>query len=1078
MGDSSDCIENEIKISEKIVFKSNNKEFNSNIRLDEIQLTSGIIESLISKEEAGSCNGICVVRNSHKSRFGSFNSILTIDSNFGIVENEADVKRGCILSIIGILKNQVDDNFQCNDTQKNIDYYYSLFIECISNFVIEGFENFVIEAMIDILLPEKNSNLFVESDLGNNLNSFQIIPSILYYYLVEMTKNDLIFINNSTIYSKSAIRSNHSLLPISKSISEVEYSWLLRHNNYLNGESKNSVLKKNEIIKERIDLFSDDHIPILLKKLVNYLKTNYSIFIHKINCIQDFKLAYLLVNSNFFTEDNNQIPFIIGRVLEICLSKSQEVFTSIFLQFNGPLIIIPFIQYSSIQDFFFRFFGLIGFTSYLDGVNGLSTQLLEIELSETNQDRCVGIVDTKKLCYEEPFLNIGISPIIYDWAIKNDFIQSLVSLISSDFNYGNRWGSFAIKEIVNKQTECQYIAFGVIEFINRIIEYLKPEQTGLPLSMTSVGLVWPIFSNEAINNNSSSFYLQNGVNSNGELHFYKKPSDISDEELTQCNFFGIGTDRSNNKHFKSTENRTESKHKTSNQGYSYSAEIKKHEKNSLFLSSTQIKSFVVRNHSEEDLELKSEYISPYSNVNLEKTLRFMYNLIVDSPMIRSLCEIIMLTNNGLSDENVYIIKLRSLNILEEVINLAFSNNCNVISYFKREIIEAIKPFISRFCGLLISKYEIITRKGLNEAGYLVSMLTIVKLVIIYDESHELVNKLSFTFWNWLLGLFLIKREMTQLSIQCKVIFETGLRFGSCSTLNILFRDLKLIDKLSKFIYDGTNLDGIEIEESMDGNSKKRRRVLGSVKNLFMTFGKYYDSLIQIIVSSEYTTYEIKKRLIKNFISTHLNEREGITLSTKKLVDLILEKELKNPNEHINGEDLDLLFKIDPQRIILILSVLSCNTKFCGFIGNFQDDTISHDPQCSNDIPVSGSEESICQNVNNIENYSLSPNSAMKTSNRGDFLDNLSFTESSWSGRDRISQILRTYFSGDIITFLKCDKECQCPDWSFHKVLCSLILEKSSANSISVMPILSLEESKRIRESRKRQIKFDSTTQKV
>lgn len=996
-------------------------------------------------------------------------SLIAFEYNLDMIESEVGTKKKIISSILSILRSHAAETF-CSTENKNTEYFYTLFQESISNFIIEGFESLVVDSLTDILLPA--SNWFSEVGLELDFENLRIIQSILYYYLVGVTPINTLSLETSFLNLDSGDRESSFLLPISKAISEVDYAWLTKQNYpelVREFKSVNGGFKL-EYVKDVISIFTQEQIPNLIIKIINNLKSNY-LFAKYNNIIEESCTTYLYTG-NPLMGDVNQTPFFIGRLLEICFSKSQKDFTSIFLQLDGPLVIMPFMYYSSMQDFFLRFFGFIGNNYRREcKYNEFSNSILDFDYPESTQESSIGEFDTDKSQFcQEQYLNVGISPIIYEWIIESDFIQNLLFPLLNIVNYGQEDLS---REPKLRKVDVIDSALGVIEVIFRLVEYLRPENTGLPLNMTSIGLRWFIFVSE-LNNPSNSNQRNETISNDLHLSCVKEYKVInSEEKLVKLEYNAIETLQlkgSNKKIPK--QNLDEYKNiELENSGKNFNTEMHDNQesfigRDHLSYSGAQIeKYFALVTGDGKTIKNLSVYQS------LEKSMRFLNNFIAESSILNLVCEIIIHNSKGTINENLYILKLRSLNILEEIINLAFSANINIIGCFKTKIIDKVKPYLSKFCKFIILKYENNANKG--ETCYLVSLLTVIKIILVYDESHELINNLDCDFWVWLLDLFIKKRENSHTSVQCKTIFELGFRFGSCSTLEILFNSVKLVDRLSKFIYDGTDLDGCYIEEKESSNKKtgKKRRIFGSVNSLFMTLGRYYDDLLKVVLHSNLS--ETIKEIIKRMIFSQFSKYGKEIDNTIEFVSLVIEHELEMIKMSQSSEKYEFAssIDIDQQKIVSLLTNLSCSTKFHRFVKTYRSTNKTSSSQNSFSI----AENLDNRSTKNMENSSKSPNSKQnKYLDSEEFPD---FHEIDTSSAQLLSEILRTYFTGNIIDLFKCDENCECPKWSFCNIFDNLIIEKNHFNGISVFPILPLEESKKIRETRKRQMKLYSSIPK-
>ncbi|KAK9173946.1 hypothetical protein CmeUKMEL1_16605 [Cryptosporidium meleagridis] len=1011
-------------------------------------------------------NTICT-ENLHHVGLESHQIFVTDGSNVSKIDIEIDTKKKIVLSILNILKNHAaETHYSSGADSKNLLYFYSLFQDCVSNFLIEGFESLIIDSMIDILLPV--SNLFYGMELECDFQNYNAIPSILYYYLVGMAPNNILLSEKPFININLSEKASSFLLPISRAFSEVDYAWLTRQNfPDLSAESNNeNRYSKLENSKKTINIFSEEQIPKLIMKIVSYLK-NISLIANCDKLLEKHSITYLF-KDNSIACDSNQTPFYIGRLLEICFSKHQKEFTSIFLQLNGPLVIIPFIYYSSIQDFFLRFFGIIGNNCQQESKFGeYSSSLLDFEYLESNQENFVSEFGTAKPYIQEQLLEVGISPIIYEWVIESDFIQNLFSPILDLMSYNQEY--FVEKSEFKFRSNIINIASGIIEVIFRLVEYLKPEHTGLPLNMTSIGLKWLTLSSEL--NNLGSLYFQNGFNKNLNLSCGAKNEISNSVKFVNIEYSVIEGNQFYNSSFKTSEKIGE------NNNFEY--ENSWNRVNSNEIPNQEID---FNGKSEDDTSYGTEAnncsalatndgdviknLSIYQI--LENSKQFLSNLIIDSSMLKIFCELSVHNSKDIINENVYLLKLRSLSILEEILNLAFSTNINIIGCLKTKIINTIKPYLTKFCEFIISKFEIDTNS--KEIAYMVSLLTIIKITLLYDEEHELINYLNTEFWVWLLDIFIKRRENGHISIQCKTIFELGLKFGSYSTLENLFNKVKLVDKLSKFIYDGTDLDGNLIEEKEFVNKKtgKRiRRVFGLIYNLFIVLEQIYNNFLKIIVPNNPCIYEI----IKNVIFLQLNNYNKMDDQTMEMLGLLIKNEfeinyLSQDSEKIEFEGL---VDMDPQKISLMAN-LSCSTKFHEFAKSYQNQNKTNDIQNS----FSKAENLTSKVTKNIENSKLNPNTSKKNTNSE---DPLNCNEINTSNNRSPSKMLRSYFSGSIVDLFNCNENCECPKWSFCNVLNKLKIEKNCSAGIPNFPILSLEESKKIRETRKRQIKLYSSAQK-
>ncbi|KAH8581814.1 uncharacterized protein ELE39_001944 [Cryptosporidium sp. chipmunk genotype I] len=1016
-------------------------------------------------------NPVCTTKSLLTAKLENHQSIIADRSNLSKIDMEIDTKKKIISSMLNILRNHAAEaHFSSGRGIKNIVYFYTLFQDCISNFLIEGFGGLVIDSLIDILLPA--NNFFFDMELEYDLQNYNVIPSILYYYLVGMTPNNTFLSEKPFLNMNFGERASSFLLPISRAVSEVDYAWLTKQNfpdgsEELSNESKSSKL---ENLKEITSIFSEEQIPNLIVKIISCLKNMY--LIAKGNsAIEEHSIAYLFKENPMICDDN-QTPFYIGRLLEICLSKCQKEFTSIFLQLDGPLVIIPFIYYSSIQDFFLRFFGFIGNNSQREFKYGeYSSSILEFEHLESNQESLMGEFETTKPHIQEQLLEVGISHMIYEWVIESEFIQNFVSPLFDIINY-DKEDFIEESELGFRKTDIINIASGVIEVIFRLVEYLKPEHTGLPLNMTSIGLKWVRFASEL--NNPRNLYLQNDLNSNLNL-LCEAEHEIPDlNKFFNIEYSVIEGDKLNNSSIQTSQKKFDEKN------LEYENSGKRFNSNKILYS--QVNFFEKNKDENRNFGTQIENCLPLlTNGNgrmvrnlticqtFEKSKWFLNNLIIDSSMLNIVCELSIHNSNDTFNENIYLLKLRSLSTLEEIINLAFSTNINIIGCFKTKIINIIKPYLTRFCEFMISKFEIDTNK--KETVYMVSLLTIIKIILLYDENHELINTLSTEFWVWLLDLLIKRRENSHISVQCKTIFELALKFGSCSTLENLFNNVKLVDKLSKFIYDGTDLDGnfIENKELVNRKTGKRiRRVLGSIYNLFMILGQHYDDFLKMIVPYNPYTCEV----IKHVLFSQLNKYSKIDNETMEILGLVIKNEFEINYLSQNGEKFEFISSIsmDPQKMSLLAN-LSCNTKFHEFVKGYQN----QNKNICIERSFSTNEDLNSKFTKNIENSPRTPKSSKRKCTNLE--DSSSTYEVEFSNSQSLSDMLKNYFSGSIVDLLKCDENCKCPKWSFCNVLSKLIIEKNYSGGISVFPILPLEESKKIRENRKRQMKLYSSAQK-
>ncbi|CUV04553.1 unnamed protein product [Cryptosporidium hominis] len=1012
-------------------------------------------------------NTICT-RNLHDVGLESHRLLVADGQNLSKIDIEIDTKKKIISSMLNILKDHAAEiHYSSGGGNKNLLYFYTLFQDCVSNFLIEGFGSLIIDSMIDILLPV--SNLFYEMELECDFQNYNVISSILYYYLVGVTPNNILFSEKPFININLNEKASSFLLPISRAVSEVDYAWLTRQNfPEFNLESNNkNRCSKLESSKEIISIFEEEHIPKLIMKIVNYLK-NMSLIANCDNLVEEHSISYLL-KDNPIVCDSNQTPFYIGRLLEICFSKHQKEFTSIFLQLNGPLVIIPFINYSSIQDFFLRFFGIIGNNCQQESKFGeYSNSLLDFEYLESNRVNFISEFGTDKPYIQEHLLEVGISPIIYEWVIESDFIQNLLSPLLDVMSYNQE--DFVEKPEFKFRPDIINVASGIIEVIFRLVEYLKPEHTGLPLNMTSIGLKWLTFSSEL--NNLRSLYFQNELNKNLNLS-----CGAECEISNSVKFVNIEHSITEGNQLYNSSFKTSQKKIGKNNNFEYENSGKRFNSNEIPNGETNL---IVKNKDDTVYGTKvnnclllatndGDMIKNFSMYQvLEKSKRFLNNLIIDSSMLKIFCELSVHSSNKIINENIYILKLRSLSILEEVINLAFSVNINVIGCLKTKIINDIKPYLTKFCEFIISKFEIDANS--KETAYMVSLLTIIKTTLLYDEKHELINYLNTEFWVWLLDVFIRRRENSHISVQCKTIFELGIRFGSYSTLENLFNKVKLVDKVSKFIYDGTDLDGNLIEEREFVNKKtgKRiRRVFGSIYNLFIVLEQIYNNFLKIIVPYNPYIYEV----IKNVIFSQLNNYSKIDDEAMEMLGLLIKNEFEINYLSQDSEKIEFESPIDmdPQKISLLAN-LSCNTKFHELAKSYQSQNKTNYIQNS----FSKAEDLSSKLTKNIENSTLTPNSIKKKTNSED--PSIS-NEINTSNNQSPSKILRSYFSGSIVDLFNCDENCECPKWSFCNVLNKLKIEKNCSTGIPNFPVLPLEESKKIRETRKRQIKLCSSAQK-
>ncbi|KAJ1605009.1 hypothetical protein OJ253_3368 [Cryptosporidium canis] len=986
----------------------------------------------------------------------NYQSLIDFKPCLGIIERKFDTKKKIIYSILAILRDHAADIFNSSAEHKHMEYFYDLFQECISNFIADGFESQVVDSLIDILLP--NSDMFSEFRLEHDSDDFRIIPSILYYYLIGMTQTNTFLFERVLFNLDSGDNVGSFLLPTSRAISEVNYAWL--NENSLEQARDAACINrgsKQDCVKTTVRIFTEEHIPNLIDKIIKHLTD-----IHLFTMVQVKRESFKenFYKDNIFNCVFDQTPFFIGRILEICHSKSRKEFISMFLQLDGPLVIVPYLFYSSMQDFFLRFFGLIGNNYRREYKHSdLSNSILDLEYPERNNEGSVGDLGPNKSLNLDECLDVGIPSIILEWTKESGFIQNLIYPLS---NIMYDCKEDLIKESSFIMFDAIHAASGVMEVIFRLVEYLRPEHTGLPLNMTSVGLKWFMLISELRDQNSvcrrddeaiHGLYLSNIEECriyNSEEKFIKIEYDIMDIlQLRNSNkkINGQNLDRHKDVEFENLGIKINSD-MCNGAGFSRRGHIDH--------CTAQLEKYFTL-LSEDGNTIKN--FSAYQC--LERSRLFLNNLIVESSILNLLCEIIVYIPSTTIDQGLYMLKLRSMSVLEEVINLAFSPNVNIIDCLKLEIFYKVQSYLNKFCEFVVLRYDASVVKG--ETGYLVSLLTIIKIILLYDESHDLINGLNVKFWAWLLNLFIKGRENSHISVHCKKIFELSFQFGSLSTLENLFNVVKLIERLSKFIYDGTDLEGNSAEENEHSNKKigKKKRIFGSIKNLLMLLGRYQDELLNKLLNYNSEYFEVIKEVIKHMVVSQWSKFSNVSDSTVEIISSTIEHELKTVNLPQNGEQRGFKCStdIDSKKIIILLTNLSCGTKFHRFMR-------THGGSNKARIPLSS-----FSMIDNMENSSKSPNYT-----KDEYLyrvDSSNLCEADIFNTQALSGILRMYLSGNFASLFKCDENCECPKWSFCNVLKSLLAEKNHSSGISVFPIIPLEESRKIRETRKRQMKLYS-----
>ncbi|KAK6591078.1 hypothetical protein RS030_111743 [Cryptosporidium xiaoi] len=978
-----------------------------------------------------------IIQNS-ESRMKNLRSIINL--NFEVDETSGrdfDIQRNCTISLIYVLNNIFSCNYQ-SPGNKSADTCFSLLEECISNYLSGRAGELLIESLMDILLPEKCTNIFERLNFDLKIENYYILSAMLYFCIVNMNLRSMDSCKSNNKYNNTNYNTGNSmLLPTSRIISEVEDSWLFNYiGNNINKFFKEVNLFETSIYKvKNINIFDFKYVPQIIKRLIQYLK----IETHYFND-SHFKSTIMTINdkiNNPFSGDHSQLLFYVGRILEICFASSKECFVSTFLECDGPLFLIPYIHYSSIQDFLLRFFGVV---CVIKTETHLNRSYSSIDSGHSDDDGGPILSKTKEQNIREQFQDLGVSEIIYNWSVENNFIQSLIypiSYKSSSNNPNNSEKLFKGDFSFNTQ-----VLSGVIEFISRLVEYLRPEQCGLPINMMSIGLLWLVYSGEN-NNCFNSLNPRCGPNfDTNSILSYETAYLLSKGETGYKS--GInGNDEMSNR-ASNTEN--------IKLGFNYSKQI-------IIQVETEKGSCDHFTDSSYKLD-KVKFVEKSFEVvrhHLEKSLQLINIIFIESSLIQYICEFVIL-NHEFNSERDKIVKLRLLNLLEEIIVLTFSTD-NIIGCFRHEIIDVLRPYLFKFCDLILSKYIHICEYS-GEIGNLVSHLTIVKLILLYDDKRELINNLPYEFWDWLLNLFIRKRENSFIAIQCRTIFELGIQFGSFITLKNLFYNIRLVERLSRFIFDGKDLNGVVIE---DTQSLKNKRIFGPIKDFFVVLGQFYDSLLETVNICENETYlNIKIEFLREIIASQFSEyiEEG---ELKNVVSNLMSSGINNSRFHLydslHSNPFSLLTS-EGRRIYCLLSALSCRTRYSKNIKHY---LYSNEENILRGITSDEKDShSFCCNSREAEN-SVSSNPVLNNP--------LGPQEELNSKKTLIHNLIIKLVFVEQFQLLGCCEECECPRWSFFNILMSIKKEKEYSSIISTMPILPLEESRRIRESRKRQTKL-------
>ncbi|KAL7067753.1 hypothetical protein ACR3K2_16620 [Cryptosporidium serpentis] len=1169
-----------------------------------------------------------VIRHFFSDKVKSSESLLTTDTIMGdSSEGTTNVKQNFILTLVNILKNAYIDQTEVNisETFNTSTSYTTLFNEYISNFLSGNNGEVVLEAILDLLLPSSYNFKYNEIGLNSEAEYFDIMPSVMYFCIINGFINECLAVFDNSISSFNSTTNQNTnnivssvVLPTSRLLPEINYLWMQQ-------QSRNQFITSSIPISSQCYLqegsnmlLNSKFMPRIIERCIYFMLFHYDELLCK----------SLLKNGTNFLNYSSAISFNIGRLFEICLSRYPDNFINLFLQYNGPLVILNYVGDSSIQDFLFRLLGIIGFAIPLTHtLTHISSSFIDFDFGDCN----FGNNSSLDMCANNNQVNIcnngiGLSSILYKWILEYKFIDYLLYPINMESQIIANFSSKDIyrpclkcfigqqileteinPNIFHKSVKCsncvlhsnnnQQVIFGIIEFLTRLIEYLRPDQSGLPMNMTSLGLQWQIYAQDNSSGNISvSVNTSNNVYSSNIM----MPSNLTDTStLTHYKAYnlakGLPMDsiyNNCNLPIKRNFSKDDYDH---NSSYSLNGSIT----DDNFINKSTV-NLINKDSEPSDSSLDSNENDAKIDACMQKvchelrnTLQFLNSLILDSSLIQVLCKYILLRDNN-QDKNI---SIRILNFLELLLNVSFSQTSNILGCIRGNILQYYKQNLNQFCKFLLLKYNevypksdnadnqannnnssnfsqsnvvtqdyVIMDKEINNCensnlsisyvkncnygemynnkkriygSNFVSVLTIIKLICYFDDTRESINNINCEFWDFLVNLLVEMRENSLISVQCKSILELGVQYGSNETLEILFYRINMVTRLSKFIYNGIilnnnqininnlNNNNVNINDNMDKSmptdcndlcnkvlKKKKNSIFGPIASFFLTLGQLYDSLLQTILSCETPMYKnIKMELFrkladindyeKNYI-THNNECIYNSISLKRSLNMGSESYHKSDLSTCNENNFQIEFckdsndynddevscnsykfvdnentteHMDCQRITTLLFALSCHTQSHSLIAN---DKISNDnnyENCSispNSYRLTLEDSGFHNQFNNsfdsqIDTFNINSNdllnkqSADKNSVNMEFISNKTYVY--------LKKITDPKYVQDAMRLVKCSDKCTCPTWSFSNILKNLKEQKNSFSCISSLPVLSLEESKRVRETRKKQMKL-------
>ncbi|EEA07510.1 uncharacterized protein CMU_036840 [Cryptosporidium muris RN66] len=1160
-----------------------------------------------------------VIRHFFSDKVKSSESLLTTDTIMGDSSEEGitNTKQNFILTLVNILKNAYIDQTETNisETFNTSTSYTTLFNEYISNFLSGNNSEVVLEAILDLLLPSSYNFKYNEIGLNSEAEYFDIIPSVMYFCIINGFINECLAVFDSSISSFNSTTSQNTnnivssvVLPTSRVLPEINYLWMQQQSRNQFIISSIPILSQCYLQEGSNMLLNSKFMPRIIERCIYFML---------FHC-DELLCRNLLKSGNNFLNYSSTISFNIGRLLEICLSRYPEDFINLFLQYNGLLVILNYIGDSSIQDFLFRLLGIIGFAIPLTHtLTHISSSFIDFDFGDCNfgnnssLDMCTN--NQVNICNN----GIGLSSILYKWILEYKFIDYLLypinvesqiitnsslrdiyrpclkcfigqQILETDINPNIFHKLVKCSNCVLHSSSNQQVIFGIVEFLTRLIEYLRPDQSGLPMNMTSLGLQWQIYTQDNSSGNISvSINTPNNVYSSNVMI----PSSLTDTSTSTyykaynlAKSLPLDSIYSCNLPIK----RNSSRDDDYNSSYSLNNPITDN-----FINKSTV-NFINKDSEPSDSSLDSNENDLRIDACMQKvchalrnTLQFLNSLIVDSSLIQILCKYILLRDNN-QDQTI---SIRILNFLELLLNVSFSQTSNILGCLKGDILQYYKQNLNQFCKFLLLRYNgeahpksdnadsqannnssnfsqssvvtqdcVIMNKEINSSedsnlsisyvkscnyrevysnkkriygSNFVSVLTIIKLICYFDDTRESINNINCEFWDFLVNLLVEMRENSLISVQCKSILELGVQYGSNETLEILFYRINMVTRLSKFIYNGIilnnnqinmnnlNNNNVNINETMSTDcndlcnkvlKKKKNSIFGPITSFFLTLGQLYDSLLQTILSCETPMYKnIKMELFRKLVEINDYKKDYITyneyvynsIPVKRSLNMGSESYHKGDSNICNENNFQIGFgkdsndyndkvscnsykffdnennteHIDCQRITTLLFALSCHTQSHSLIVN---DKISNDnnyENCSispNSYSLTLEESGLHNQFNNsfnpqIDTSNINSNNLLIKHSADKNSVNMEFTSD--KTYVYLKKITDPKYVQDAMRLVKCSDKCTCPIWSFSNILRNLREQKNSFSCISSLPVLSLEESKRVRETRKKQMKL-------